>query len=273
MPELPEVEVVCQGLRPLLTNQKVNEIIFSNRRLRLPVPVGRLKNLVKGRTIMDVGRRAKYLIIVMDNQAQLLIHLGMTGKLGLFPAGSILARHDHLRFSLDNGMELRFNDTRRFGSIQLFASARELHEFFVHLGPEPFSQGFSAGYMKKRAKKRGRPVKNFIMDYRVVVGIGNIYASEILHEAGINPCRPVADITRRQWQEIVACCGGTLTRAMAACGSTIADFVNSSGQQGYFQLQLKVYGRKGQICGTCGAVIVKQTMAGRATYSCPVCQP
>ena len=273
MPELPEVEVVCQGLRPLLSDRKVSEITFSNRRLRLPVPMGRLKKLVKGRTIMDVGRRAKYLIIVMDNQARLLIHLGMTGKLGLFPAGSIRARHDHLRFSLDNGMELRFNDTRRFGSVQLFVSARELQEFFAPLGPEPFSQGFSAGYMEKMAKKRGRPLKNLIMDSRVVVGIGNIYASEILHEAGINPCRPAADITRRQWQEIVSCCRTVLTKAIAAGGSTIADFVNSSGQQGYFQLQLKVYGRKGQVCGTCGAAIIKQTLAGRATYSCPVCQP
>ena len=272
MPELPEVEVVCRGLRPLVMGRTLGRIRISGRPLRLPMPVDLLQRWADGSVVTEVRRRGKYLIIVLDNGARLIVHLGMTGRLGLFPRETPLATHDHLCLGLDNRMELRFNDTRRFGSIQLLTPDQDETLHFAGLGPEPLRQEFSAAYLMAKAARRSQPLKNFLMDSRVVVGIGNIYASEIAHEAMIAPTRPAKKVSRQEWQTIVEQTKWVLNRAIAAGGSTIANFVDSSGQPGYFQLELKVYGQAGKPCRRCGAPIVKETLAGRATFFCGACQ-
>ncbi len=272
MPELPEVEVVCLGLRPIITGRVIKSVVFSGKKLRLPVPETAILKLSIAQKITAVKRRAKYLLVTLASGAKLVFHLGMTGKLGVFPHNSPAALHDHLRFALDNDMELRFNDTRRFGSVQILAPDDNEFDFFQALGPEPLEDGFSAVYLQKKAAKRQQPLKNFLMNSHIVVGIGNIYANEIPFAAGIAPQRPICQITLPEWQEIVTKTREVLKRAIAAGGSTISDFINASGKPGYFQLQLKVYGRAGSKCSVCGEKIQKTAMAGRPTFWCDKCQ-
>jgi formamidopyrimidine-DNA glycosylase len=272
MPELPEVEVVCQGLRPLVVGQTFGRVRVSGLALRLPVPHAELKRWLTGARVEEVRRRGKYLVLVLDNRVRLIFHLGMTGRLGLFPAKAPLAPHDHVCLGLNNRMELRYNDTRRFGSVQVLAPDQDEAVFFAALGPEPLLEDFSAPYLTDKAAGRGQAIKGFLMDSRVVVGIGNIYANEILHEAKISPARPTKQVTRAEWQRVVKATRAVLNRAISAGGSTISDFVNAGGKPGYFQLEFKVYGRQGQPCRRCGAAIIKETLGGRATYFCKGCQ-
>jgi formamidopyrimidine-DNA glycosylase len=272
MPELPEVEVVKRGLAPVLCGRVIQKCSFSGKALRLPLQRPLFKAWVLGSKIVQIRRRAKYIVIDLENQASLIIHLGMTGKLGLFPRKSARKVHDHAWFGLDNGLELRFNDVRRFGSLQVVALKAEAESVFSHIGPEPFGRDFSAAYLAQTAQNKGQPVKNFLMDSRVVAGIGNIYASEILYAAALRPETPAGRVSEAQWQKIITTTRSVLERAIAAGGSTIADFVGSSGEKGYFQLQLNVYGRKGLKCLGCERAIVKTVMAGRATYFCEFCQ-
>lgn len=272
MPELPEVEVVCRGLRPLLMGRTFGLIRVSGHALRKPVPEAELRRWASAATVVAVRRRGKFLVIALDNHARLVFHLGMTGRLGLFPAAKPPAPHDHLCLALGDGMELRYNDTRRFGLLQVLPPDQEEETLFAALGPEPLGDEFTAAYLAARGGRLTQPVKNFLMDSRVVVGIGNIYASEILHEAAISPRRPTKQLSIPEWQAIVSHTRVVLTRSIAAGGSTIADFVNASGQPGLFQLELKVYGRHGKACPRCGATISKETMAGRSTFWCAGCQ-
>ena len=273
MPELPEVEVVRLGLSPHVAGRRVLEVICCHQKLRLPVPKKKLGRWVVGAKVAALERRAKYLLFHMDNGALLVFHLGMTGKLGLFSKALACQKHDHLRLQLDTGNEIRFNDTRRFGSVQVF-TREELTKTdpFAELGPEPFWQEFSPAYLVERAAKRTQPVKNFLMDNRVVVGIGNIYANETLFAAGISPVTPAKSLTRTQWKKIVSESRQVLNKAIACGGTTISDFVNPDGQQGYFQCELQVYGRGGEPCKRCKTAIIRTVMAGRATYHCPKCQ-
>lgn len=272
MPELPEVEVVLRGLEPLLKGRTIGRVRSSGLSLRQPIPLDEIVCLAEGSIVAGLKRRGKYLIIVLDNSARLIFHLGMTGKLGIFSAGAPSARHDHLCLKLDNQMEMRFNDTRRFGCVQVLGPDQDEAQFFSHLGPEPLLGNFSAAYLQQMAARRRQPVKLLLMDNRVVVGIGNIYANEILHEAGVSPLRPSCEVTEAEWKVIVETTRQVLNRAIAAGGSTIADFINASGQPGYFQLEFTVYGREGQLCRRCGSLINKMVLAGRATYCCPECQ-
>lgn len=272
MPELPEVEVICQGLAPRLVDRTVGRIRVSGLPLRLPLPIAALGEWLTAATVTEVRRRGKYLVIGLDNRARLILHLGMTGRLGLFPVASPLARHDHLCLELDNGLELRFNDSRRFGSVQLLDPDQEDGLLFAALGPDPLLPRFSAAYLAAKGARRGQPVKSFLMDSRVVVGIGNIYANEILHEAAISPRRPAKEVTPAEWRTVVTKTRAVLKRAIAAGGSTIADFINASGRPGYFQLEFKVYGRQGEPCLRCGAPLRKETLAGRGTFFCGGCQ-
>lgn len=272
MPELPEVEVVCRGLAPHLRGRTVNKITLSGSQLRLPLPRQLMRRWVLAATVVAVRRRAKYCIIELANGARLVVHLGMTGRLGIFPAGAPPQRHDHCRLGLDNGQDLRFNDVRRFGSLQVVTPAQDEALLFAGLGPDPLSAEFGPGYLLARATARKQPVKNFLMDNRVVVGIGNIYASEILFAARLSPLRPAREVSPAEWHRVASQAGTVLTRAIAAGGTTISDFVNSSGEPGYFQLQLQVYGRRGKPCRVCGSVIKKTVLAGRATFFCETCQ-
>lgn len=272
MPELPEVEVVRQGLQPLLVGRRLGRVRTSGKRLRRPMPLAALRRWADQSLVVAVRRRGKYLLLDLENDARVIFHLGMTGRLGLFPATTPRASHDHLCLGIDTELELRFNDTRRFGSVQVLAPGEDEAELFAALGPEPLEAGLSAAYLRERAARHRQAVKSFLMDSRVVVGIGNIYASEILHEAKISPLRPANGLTLAEWRTVVTQTREVLRRAIKAGGSTIANFVNSSGQPGYFQLELAVYGREGQACRRCGQGVVKETLSGRATYRCPGCQ-
>jgi len=273
MPELPEVEVIRRGLASTLTGRKITRVVIQNRRLRLPLPRGRLKGWVEGREVTSVSRRAKYLLITMESGARLVIHLGMSGRLGVVTAGAPRRNHDHVRFVLDGGLELRFNDARRFGSVQVVTpESGDGAELFAGIGPEPFSRAFSAAYLLARTRKRKMPIKSLLMNGSVVAGIGNIYANEALFVAGIDPARPAGGLDRDDCHRLVRGCRQVLERAIACGGTTIADFVNSAGVPGSFQCELQVYGRDGEGCRGCGGPIRRRVLAGRATYSCPACQ-
>ncbi len=273
MPELPEVEVIRQGLAPLVNGRRIEQVYGSGKPLRLPVPIVDLQTRLPGRRIVGVDRRAKFLILRTDGDDRLLIHLGMTGRLGLFGAEVPRASHDHLCFLLDNGMEMRFNDARRFGSVQFFSARRFVAaDPFAGLGPEPLGKGFTAAYLQKRALGRRLPVKGFLMENRVVVGIGNIYASETLFAARVHPLTPAAALGGEQWRAVVRSARTVLRKAIGAGGTTISDYVNAGGEAGYFQLALAVYGRGGKPCHRCRTVIERVVVGGRATFFCPLCQ-
>jgi len=273
MPELPEVEVIRRGLASALTGRKIIRVVIQNRRLRLPLPRGRFKAWVEGRKVTSVGRRAKYLLITMESGARLVVHLGMSGRLAFVPEGAPRKDHDHVRFILDGGLELRFNDARRFGSVQVVTPERgDGAALFAGIGPEPFSRKFSAAYLLARTRGRKRPIKNLLMDGTVVAGIGNIYANEALFVAGIDPAMLAGGLDRDGCRRLVRGCRQVLERAIACGGTTISDFVNSSGVAGSFQCELQVYGRSGEGCRSCGSLIRRRVLAGRATYSCPLCQ-
>ena len=273
MPELPEVEVIRRGLTPHLVGRRITRVVISNRRLRLPVPRAKLNLWIQSDRVESVDRRAKYLLIKMNSGAVLVLHLGMTGRLAFFANGTPRTAHDQLRFELDSGLELRFNDVRRFGSVQVLAPEDvEGTQIFSGLGPEPLGPDLSSNYLLERARSKVRPIKNFLMDARVVVGIGNIYANEILFAAGIKPTRGVGTLRKPAWEKVIQASRQVLERAIACGGTTISDYVRSSGETGYFQCELHVYGREGEVCQRCGSLISRQVLAGRATFFCPRCQ-
>jgi len=272
MPELPEVEVIRQGLQKHLPGHQMVAVKVSHKKLRLPVPIKQLKQYIVGAGVTSVDRRAKYLLIRMDNGATMAIHLGMSGRLGLFASSAPLKKHDHLRWQLDNSNDLRFNDSRMFGSVQVLAPGETMEDRIPGIGPEPLGPGFTAAYLKDRARGRKQPIKNFLMDGRIVVGIGNIYACETLFRASIRPATPAGRLGIRRWQRVVDAAQAVLRNAIESGGTTINDFVNESGKTGYFQLELQVYGRVRQPCHTCKTPITRKVMAGRATFFCPACQ-
>lgn len=273
MPELPEVEVVCRGLAPLVSNKKILAVSFGNKKLRKPFPRAKMDAHVEKAFILKVERRAKFILFRLTNRALMVFHLGMTGKLGIFAADSPRKKHDHLRFLLEGNKEMRFNDTRRFGFVEVF-SKEELAALdpFAHLGPEPFSDEFNAEYLFAAARNKTQPVKNLLMDNRVVVGIGNIYANETLFAARTHPETPANRLLKMDWQLIVKQSRLILERAITMGGSTISDYENASGKPGYFQLELAVYGRTGKPCPICHSPIKRFTLGGRASFFCPRCQ-
>ena len=275
MPELPEVEVICRGIRPLLVGHTITAIRCSGKRLRQPVPIEAMQREMTNQTITTVERRAKYLQISLQTGGMLIIHLGMTGNLGIFSPSAAQAKHDHVLWSLDNGTELRYNDIRRFGSIQLLScdevSDRE-KTIFKTTGPEPFSDEFSAEYLHKLAKGKGLAVKLFIMTNQIVAGIGNIYANESLFAAGIQPARKAQTLSKKEWDRLVTEIRRVLNHAIECGGSTISDFLNASQERGYFQINFRVYGKEGETCSLCSTKIEKQKIGGRTSFYCPTCQ-
>lgn len=275
MPELPEVEVICQGVRPHLIGRTITAIYHSGKKLRLSVPVLAMRAELPGCRIVEVSRRAKYIQITFDSGVVIIIHFGMTGNLGFFSPSTKLAKHDHVCWTLDNGSELRFHDVRRFGSIQLVPNTHTSTietTIFKTTGPEPFSDFFSGEYLQGLASNKQVSVKVFIMTNQVVAGIGNIYASESLFRAGINPARKVQTLKLRDWTQLVIEIRNVLRHAIECGGSTISDFVNAGQKKGYFQMQFTVYGKQGEMCSTCGTEIQKVLLGGRASYYCHQCQ-
>ncbi|PIE58838.1 MAG: formamidopyrimidine-DNA glycosylase [Desulfobulbus propionicus] len=276
MPELPEVEVTRKGLIPLLSGRTITTIRWSGKQLRQPIDLPLLRQECLNRRIQSLDRRAKNILIRLDNMAVLRLHLGMTGKLAVVDSNTHQAKHDHLFFTLDNGQEFRFNDVRRFGLVEIWPShsSRQLERSFSkEEGLEPLSGDFQTDRLKSLASKRRVPIKAFLMNRKLIAGIGNIYANEALFLAGINPHIPANRITQKQWHTLRECCIRVLNQAIEAGGTTIYDFLATNGQPGYFQLQLNVYGREDAPCPRCQTEIKKSTLVGRATFHCPRCQP
>ena len=271
MPELPEVETVRRGLEPHVVGRRIERVVVRDRRLRWPVIRGFEKKLA-GRTIRAIDRRGKYLLLPLDSGDRVILHLGMTGRLSLVEPGRAVLKHDHLDLELSGSLVLRFNDPRRFGAALWWPASHATHLLLKHMGPEPFADEFNAGYLSGLARGRTAPVKNFLMDGRVVVGVGNIYAVEALYRAGIRPMRQAGRVTRAEHTKLVAAVRAVLNDAIAAGGTTFRDFLDSNGEPGYFVQKLFVYDRAGQPCRKCRAPIRRLVIGQRSSYYCPKCQ-
>lgn len=270
MPELPEVETTRRGIEPHLEGKCFSQVTIRQPRLRWPVP-DELPLLLPGLRLTSIGRRGKYLLLTTD-AGTLLLHLGMSGSLRVIDGAQTAGKHDHVDFVFDDGSILRFNDPRKFGAVLWTEQPAERHPLLAELGPEPLTPAFDAVYLLSKAAKRRIPVKSLIMDSRVVVGVGNIYASESLFEAGILPTRTAESIDLEDCERLVAAIRNVLSRAIAQGGTTLRDFSNAEGKPGYFQQQLAVYGRAGESCRLCLGPIRQLKIAQRASYYCDSCQ-
>lgn len=273
MPELPEVETVAAALRRArVAGKKIRRVVVRCEKLRQPLVAAEMEKLA-GRKVDAIRRRAKYLLLELDSGQVLLLHLGMTGTLRLDEQDTAPGRHDHLDLELDDGRILRFRDPRRFGLAVLRRPDENgrIAELAA-LAPEPLSDAFSGDYLHRISHGRKSPVKNFIMDQRRVVGVGNIYASESLFRAGIRPTLPAGKLSRPRCQRLVEAIRDILSAAIAAGGTTISDFHGVDGSEGAFVRALKVYGREGKPCPECGRPIRKTVLGGRSTFYCPGCQ-
>ncbi len=270
MPELPEVETTCRGIEPHVTGALIDEVIVRRSDLRQPVS----KNLgeIEGRRFTAVWRRSKYLLLAIDDGRTLLVHLGMSGNLRVLAPSAAWKVHDHLGITLDNGKQLRFHDPRRFGVVLLVTGDPLAHPLLKNLGPEPLSGVFTAACLQAACAKRSAAIKLVIMDAKVVVGVGNIYASEALFRAGILPCTSAKRVSKPRLARLVESIRAVLADAIADGGTTLRDFLNSDGQPGYFKQRLFVYERKGQPCRICGTVIGYAQLGQRSAYWCPKCQ-
>ncbi len=272
MPELPEVEVVCRGLTPLLKNSRIEHVQLIHHRLRYPLPK-ELGVQLPGLSIRAVKRRAKYLLFYFDSNLVLVWHLGMTGQFHLLDSSSPKALHEHVRIDLSHGKSLCYRDARRFGYVGLTTVEKlQEHPWFRGLGPEPLSDAFHAQALYDFCRGRKMPIKTMLMNNEVVVGVGNIYASEALFRSGIHPARVSGRISMKRISRLVEAIKQVLSEAIEAGGSTISDFVKADGKPGYFAHQFRVYGREGEGCLQCGKAIRRIVQSGRSSFYCPLCQ-
>lgn len=241
-----------------------------DRRLRWPVARG-FERRLQGRRIRRVDRRGKYLLLDVGD-GKVILHMGMTGRLTLPHADTPVRKHDHLDLVLSGGVIVRFNDARRFGAALWWPATQPHHVLIRHMGPEPFGEDFGADYLFRLSRKRSAPVKNFLMDGRVVVGVGNIYAVEALFRARIRPMRPAGRVTRAEYARLVAAVRAVLSDAIEAGGTTFRDFRGSDGEPGYFVQKLSVYDRAGEPCRRCRTAIRRIVIGQRSSYYCPKCQ-
>lgn len=269
MPELPEVETTRRGIAPYLVGRRVDSLTIRQPRLRWPIPAALRKNL-PGQRITSVERRAKYLLVHTEPGSALL-HLGMSGSLRVLPGDAPAGPHDHVDWQLDSGRLLRFTDPRRFGS-QLWQPRDTVHRLLATLGPEPLGDDFDGAHLWKASRGRAASVKTFLMDQKIVVGVGNIYVSEALFAAGIRPGRPAGKISRTGYATLASEIRRILTYAITRGGTTLRDFLSPDGEPGYFEQELFVYGRDGEPCKVCGTPIRAVRLGQRSTFYCPKCQ-
>ena len=270
MPELPEVETTRRGIIDHVKGKLVEQIIVRQPLLRWPVTESLLPELT-GRKILDVQRRGKYLLLQADT-GTLLIHLGMSGSLRVLKDIPQPGKHDHIDLLLSDKSCLRFTDPRRFGSFLWHKGEVNEHKLLRSLGPEPLTEDFDGAYLHSLSRKRNAPIKSFIMDSHVVVGVGNIYANEALFMSGIHPKRAAGRISLKRYETLAKNIKSVLSNAIEVGGTTLRDFTNSSGNPGYFKQSLKVYGRGGEACKTCGAELKEIRLGQRSTVFCPSCQ-
>jgi formamidopyrimidine-DNA glycosylase len=270
MPELPEVEITCRGIRPHVEGRTLTAVVTRNARLRLPVPV-ELAERLAGQRLVRVGRRAKYLLFDFAAGGSLIAHLGMSGSLRVVEALEAAGRHDHLDLVF-GAHALRLRDPRRFGLVSWHPGAALAHPLLARLGPEPLDGAFDGDWLYRASRGLRAAVKHVLMDARRVAGIGNIYASESLFRARIHPLMAAGRIEAAQYARLAREVKATLADAIEAGGSTLRDFVGGDGKPGYFQLQYFVYGRDGEACRVCGGQIERVVSGQRATFFCPRCQ-
>ena len=277
MPELPEVETIRRSLQGPLEGARLLSVRVLDRRLRRRVRVADLERL-NGRRVAGIGRRGKYLLLHLVDGGGLLIHLGMSGRVLLSSSGTALDVHDHVCWQLEGAgarrdIEMRFRDPRRFGLVLSRASG-DLggHPLLASLGPEPFDSVFCVDYLRERAGRSRRPVKNMLMDASVVAGLGNIYVSEALWLAGVNPKTRSGRISPTRWARVREAIIEVLSAAIDQGGTTLNDYRDASGEAGYFQVCLQVYGREVEPCRRCEGLIRRITQSGRSTFYCPGCQ-
>lgn len=271
MPELPEVETTVQGLSPHIQGRTIEKVIIRCSRLRWPIPA-EFSDATTLQTIQGIRRRGKYLLFELE-KGSILIHLGMSGSLQLVSKFKPSKRHDHVDIIMDNQWVLRYNDPRRFGTILWSTGSPEQHPLLKKLGVEPLTDAFSANYLLQHTQNRRIAIKPFIMNHKVVVGVGNIYAAEALFLANIHPKMPVNKLTPSQAEHLVNAIKKVLSQAIKAGGTTLKDFVNSQGKPGYFAQQLNVYGRAGQSCSICNTTLQSCVLGQRSTVYCEQCQP
>lgn len=269
MPELPEVETTRRGLAPHVEGRRVRAVVLRRPDLRWPIPA-EITELLPGQRISAVRRRAKYLLLDTDAGSALL-HLGMTGSLRVLPASTPVGIHDHVDLQLSSGQVMRFTDPRRFGSL-LWQPPGETHELLRALGPEPLSAEFDGDYMFERSRGRKAPVKTFLMDQRMVVGVGNIYAAESLFRAGISPLRAAGRVSRERYLALATAVKDILAHAITRGGTTLRDFISPDGAPGYFEQELSAYGRGGEPCPNCGRALRSADIGQRASVWCGHCQ-
>lgn len=269
MPELPEVETTRRGLQPHLAGRTVASVLLRRPDLRWPI-AAEVGALLPGQRIEGVRRRAKYLLL--DTAAgSALLHLGMSGSLRVLPGDAAVRAHDHVDIGLDDGRVLRFNDPRRFGAL-LWQPPGDTHPLLRTLGPEPLSDDFDGRYLFATSRGRTAPVKAFLMDQRVVVGVGNIYAAEALFAAGIHPGRAAGRVSLARYRSLADSVKSVLAHAITRGGTTLRDFLAPDGAPGYFEQELAAYGRGGLPCPRCGAPLKQAWIGQRASVWCPRCQ-
>lgn len=268
MPELPEVETSRRGILPYLKGQIIKQVVVRQPKLRWPIDEA--ISDAQGQIIIDIKRRAKYLLLQLT-QNWIVIHLGMSGSLRIVKSNQKPDKHDHVDLVLENGVTLRYTDPRRFGSWLWTNSIDDLKQL-KHLGLEPLSEEFSANYLFEKATNRNIPIKSWIMDNHIVVGVGNIYASESLFMAKINPHRKVNSLTLEEFERLVSAIKQVLTKSIEQGGTTLKDFVQSDGKPGYFVQKLQVYGREGEKCLICKSDIKSHRIGQRNTFYCEKCQ-
>ena len=276
MPELPEVETVMRGLEPVCLGTHIKHVDLRRKDLRIPFPV-KMKQRLEGRKITAFKRRAKYILCTLDNSEVLVIHLGMSGRISIVPDKEkyIPEKHDHLILTLDTGVRIVYNDPRRFGMIFMVVE-NELpnHSAFKHLGPEPLGNGFSGSILAQRLKGKKTSIKQALLDQRIVVGVGNIYACEALYQSGIRPTKRAELIKGERAEKLVIAIRDVLTRAIEAGGSTLKDYRHTDGELGYFQHNFTVYDQENEACPSCDCDIKKSggikriVQSGRSTFYC-----
>ncbi len=294
MPELPEVETVCQGLSPVLTGQRIARVELKRPDLRFPLPE-KFAERLRGRTVTAITRRAKYILAHLDDGHVLAMHLGMTGRFSVMPVGKAEdlqlgdyvyehgadSRHDHVVFRLKNGAVVTYNDARRFGYMTLIPAATlDADPFFANLGVEPLSDALSPAYVAAKAMGRKADLKAFLMDQRIIAGLGNIYVCEALYRARLDPTKSAARLATRTGkptpaaERLVPHVKAVLAEAILAGGSTLRDYRHTDGSAGSFQEAFSVYGREGEACLTprCRGTVRRKTQAGRSTFFCATCQ-
>lgn len=270
MPELPEVETTRRGVEPHVVGRRIVALAVHEPRLRWPV-ASAIAEQVAGQRVRGAGRRAKYLLIELE-RGTLLLHLGMSGSLRVLPVETPRAAHDHLDLVLDSGVSLRFNDPRRFGSLHYTPGDPREHPLLANLAPEPFDAAFDAPYLTRITRRRRVAIKQLLMNSRLVVGVGNIYANEALFRARIRPGRQARSVTRAEAARLVRAVRAVLATAIRVGGTTLRDYVDTDGNPGTFRQKLYVYERDGKPCRVCGTPIRARTHGQRSTYYCPSCQ-